>query len=50
MSHIKQNKGTKVKRYRRFKSTTYAWRTHDFGYDWKYSIARYQLVGKIINP
>lgn len=50
MSRIKQNKGRKVKRYRRFKSTAYSWRTHGFAYDWQYSIARYQLVGKIINP
>lgn len=41
---------TKIKRYRRFKSyPNRYWASHDFAYDWIYSIARYQLTGKIKN-
>lgn len=50
MIGVKENKFKTVKGRRKFKCNTIAWRTHDYSYDWQYSIARYQLTGKIINP
>lgn len=38
----------KIALFRKFKRPNF-YRKHDYSYHWKYSIARYQLIGKIEN-